>query len=182
MASRRPLRERIARAESDATIINWKPAPSSTAATTRLTSPSHGDPLVSFVDQMPLLVQLHVVSTFALMMVFPFTRAALLAAFAIRRTASLLTAPLSAAAAVARAWIDRHDPASWIWPEEDAWEDGAVQAHAVNDVSVDMARGPNSPATLPPLSGVRDSGVRGSRGSYSLEADAELDKTGSEVG
>jgi nitrate reductase gamma subunit len=136
-----------------------------------------GAPLVSFVDQMPLLVQLHVVSAFALMMVFPFTRAASFATFAVRRMAGLLAVPLSAASGAARAWVDRHDPASLIWPEEGSLEDGAIQGGVVNDVSADVDRRPSSPATLPPHSGIRET-----RGGYSLEADAELEKTGSDMG
>jgi nitrate reductase gamma subunit len=77
-----------------------------------------GAPLVSFVEQMPLLVQLHVVSGLALMLVFPFTRAASLATFALRWVLGLLAAPLSAASGVVQAWLDRHGPARWVWPEE----------------------------------------------------------------
>jgi len=38
-----------------------------------------------------------------------------------RRVLGLITAPLSAVSAAARGawgWIDRHHPASWIWPED----------------------------------------------------------------
>jgi nitrate reductase gamma subunit len=146
-------------------------------------------PLVSFVDQMPLLVQLHVVSMFALMIAFPFTRAASFVTFAARWAFGLPTAPLSAVSGVARAWLDRHDPATWIWPE-DAWEDGEVRAPL-------MARAPSaastptfatlklpaateprqSAPTLPPHSGVRETAD-----GISLEADAAMEKAGSDVG
>lgn len=142
-----------------------------------------GAPLVSFVEQMPLLVQLHVVAAFALMMVFPFTRAASLVKVAVLRVVSLLEAPFSAASGGARAWVDRYDPASWIWPEEGALDIEAPRAGG-HDVSGDMVvRGPRSPATLPPQSGVRPSGVRDIGSGYSLEeADAETQKTGSDMG
>jgi nitrate reductase gamma subunit len=143
-------------------------------------------PLVSFVDQMPLLVQLHVISTFALMMVFPFTRAASFATFAARWAVGVPTAPLSAVSGVARAWVERHDPASWIWPE-DVWEEGTMRSPLVVSVPATMREAAKSSATTeprqsapttPPLSGVRGTTNPG----FSLEADAEMDNTGSDVG
>ena len=139
-----------------------------------------GAPQTSLVEQMPFLVQLHVASTFALMMVFPFTRAASLATFVARWAVGLVAAPLSVVTGAARGWIVRHDPESWLWPEE-AWDEGAARAPGIAGVHVakiPLSTEPRQSApTVPPHSGVRETAS-----GFSREADAEMEKTGSDVG
>lgn len=87
-----------------------------------------GAPAMSFVEKMPRLIRLHVVSLFALMMVLPLTRVALVAVVALNRALTFVDARLTEAARAARAAIGRTGLTLWLWPEEDALEtmpDGA---------------------------------------------------------
>jgi len=142
------------------------------------TSILRGVPLASFVDQMPFLVQLHVFSVFALMVVFPFTRACSLAVFAAQRVVALAGAPLAGVAQAAQGWIDEQNPAAWIWPEETAWEASDDQS-LMAPAPTTAAEQSGHPVTVPPRSGVRstdDSDLS------QEEADAEMVDTGSEAG
>lgn len=86
-----------------------------------LASLARGAPATSFVEPMPALVQLHLLSLFALAAGFPFTGAALAALLALDRGLVLvLRRPVAAGTRVARALVARIRPSRWIWPEEDA--------------------------------------------------------------
>jgi hypothetical protein len=68
---------------------------------------------------MPFLVQLHVFAAFALAAVLPFTRVAPFVLVALDRAIAIAGRPVTAANRGAEAWLRRHNPATWIWPEED---------------------------------------------------------------
>jgi nitrate reductase gamma subunit len=141
----------------------------------------HGDPLASFVEQMPRLVQLHVLSAFALMLVFPFTRAASAATFSVRWAAERAAAPFAGASGAAEGWLRRYDPAELIWPDESAWDEAAAEGPAAALAS--LAVPDERFGSVPPTSGIRDSGLRGTEeAEASQEADAEMKDTGSDAG
>jgi nitrate reductase gamma subunit len=78
-----------------------------------------GNPEPSLMTDMPFLVRLHVFSSFAALAILPATRLASVPVPAIYRVITLMRRPLAAAARIAEGWIQRHNPAGRIWPEED---------------------------------------------------------------
>lgn len=76
-------------------------------------------PAANLAVQMPFLVRLHVFSAFAALAVLPLTRLAALVIFAVHSTLTCLGRPISAAGRAADRWLRRHNPAPWLWPEED---------------------------------------------------------------
>ena len=78
-----------------------------------------GEPAEGLASQMPFLVQLHVFSAFALVAVLPFTRLAPFFIVALDRALVLAARPFAAASRSGEAWLRKHNPAVWIWPEED---------------------------------------------------------------
>jgi len=78
-----------------------------------------GKPATELAVQMPFVVRLHVFSTFAAIAVLPLTRLAAFFVFVINAGAGLLARFISAAGHPAEEWLRRHNPASWLWPEED---------------------------------------------------------------
>jgi len=77
------------------------------------------NPDPTFAAQMPFLVRLHVFSAFAALAVLPLTRLAAFLVFALYGAFGLLGRPVSAAGRRAETWLRRHNPAPWLWPEED---------------------------------------------------------------
>ena len=78
-----------------------------------------GKPAAELAVQMPFVVRLHVFSTFAAIAVLPLTRLAAFFVFAINAGVAVLARLISAAGHPAEEWLRRHNPASWLWPEED---------------------------------------------------------------
>ena len=82
-----------------------------------------GDAAVRLAAEMPFLVQLHVFSGFVALAILPLTRMAPILVAAMVRGLDVITKPASVAVAWARRMVEaglrRHDPAVWIWPEED---------------------------------------------------------------
>jgi nitrate reductase gamma subunit len=78
-----------------------------------------GQPAPELAAQMPFLVRLHLLSAFAAIALVPFTRLATFPAEAISRCLVLAGTPIRAAGSAATAWVARHNPAAWFWPEED---------------------------------------------------------------
>jgi len=78
-----------------------------------------GKPAAELAVQMPFVVRLHVFSTFAAIAVLPLTRLAAFFIFAINAGMGLLARLISAAGHPAEEWLRRHNPAPWLWPEED---------------------------------------------------------------
>jgi len=85
-----------------------------------------GDPLTSFADQMPVVVQLHILTLFGLLAVLPFTRLALFPVVAIDGIIGLAGRPLAAAGRAGQRAVDRLAPSRWLWPEEDLVAAGSV--------------------------------------------------------
>jgi nitrate reductase gamma subunit len=76
-------------------------------------------PAPGLATQMPFLVRLHVFSAFAALAILPLTRLAALCVFILHSALGLVGRPVSAAGRAAEAWLRRHNPAPWLWPEED---------------------------------------------------------------
>jgi nitrate reductase gamma subunit len=76
-------------------------------------------PSAGFASQMPFMVRLHVFSAFAALAVFPLTRLAAFLVFASDWTFGLLGRPLASGTRTLEAWMRKHSPAAWLWPEED---------------------------------------------------------------
>jgi nitrate reductase gamma subunit len=82
-----------------------------------------GRPAVPLVTDMPLLVQIHVISAFATFTVFPATRLSAVAIVALNHGLRLAAMPVSNMVGSANRLFDiavrRLNPARWVWPEED---------------------------------------------------------------
>jgi len=78
-----------------------------------------GKPTSGFAIQMPFLVRLHIVSAFTAVAVIPLTRLAPFLMLALHRCIELMGRPVTVIGHAAAAWMQRHNPAAWIWPEED---------------------------------------------------------------
>ncbi|HEY7401882.1 MAG TPA: respiratory nitrate reductase subunit gamma [Candidatus Angelobacter sp.] len=77
------------------------------------------DPAGELAAQMPFVVRLHVFSTFAAIAVLPLTRLAAFLVFGMNAGLKSLARPISAIGSGAEEWLRRHNPARWLWPEED---------------------------------------------------------------
>lgn len=84
-----------------------------------LVSLMRAKPSAGFASQMPFMVRLHVFSAFAALAVFPLTRLAAFLVFASDWTFGLLGRPLASGTRALEAWMRKHSPAAWLWPEED---------------------------------------------------------------
>jgi nitrate reductase gamma subunit len=78
-----------------------------------------GQPTVGLATEMPFLVQLHMLATFAMIALIPFTRLSTFLVAAMHGCVALMGRPARAAVNAAVAWSRKHDPAAWFWPEED---------------------------------------------------------------
>jgi nitrate reductase gamma subunit len=76
-------------------------------------------PAASLASQMPFLVRLHVFSAFAALAVFPLTRLAAAVILVLNWAVALLGAAFASITSVLEAWMRKHSPAAWLWPEED---------------------------------------------------------------
>jgi nitrate reductase gamma subunit len=76
-------------------------------------------PAVQLASQMPALVQLHVLATFAAIAVVPLTRLSTFLIAAAHGCMVLIGGPFRAVGNGVIEWSRRHDPGSWFWPEED---------------------------------------------------------------
>lgn len=83
------------------------------------TSLVHGQPASDLVMQMPLLVRVHVFSMFVALAVFPVTSLSTFVVVGLRHSVSFLGRWSTAAGNSAEAWLRKHNPGSWLWPEED---------------------------------------------------------------
>jgi nitrate reductase gamma subunit len=78
-----------------------------------------GEPAIDFAAQLPFLVRLHVLSSFAAIAVVPFTRLSTLLVGVIHSAATLVARPMTAAGNAVGAWLSKHNPGTLFWPEED---------------------------------------------------------------
>jgi nitrate reductase gamma subunit len=76
------------------------------------------NPSIELVDQMPLVVRLHVISSFAALVLFPFSRASLLPVALLHRMLASALGPIGRALA----WAETHVKGraqAWIWTDDD---------------------------------------------------------------
>ncbi len=78
-----------------------------------------GKPAANFILQMPFLVRLHVFSLFAAVAIVPATRLGTAIVGALQAILTGFGKPISAGGRAAEAWLRKHNPAPWFWPEED---------------------------------------------------------------
>jgi len=102
-----------------ATLYRWGSSWGALVLSPYVTSILRGRPAPALATQMPFFVRLHVFSAFAMLAIFPLTRLAAFFVFILHAILALLGRPLSAAVHAAERWLRRHNPAPWLWPEED---------------------------------------------------------------
>jgi hypothetical protein len=68
---------------------------------------------------MPFVVKLHLASSFCALGLLPFSSVAPFLIALLQRVFGLLGRPFGAGSRVAEGWLRKHNPAVWIWPEED---------------------------------------------------------------
>jgi nitrate reductase gamma subunit len=76
-------------------------------------------PASQLVTEMPLLVRIHVFSAFAAIAVLPLTRLAAVIVPAVHWSLRLVARPAEALGQAVAARLRKHNPAEWLWPEED---------------------------------------------------------------
>jgi nitrate reductase gamma subunit len=84
-----------------------------------VTSLVSSQPAVQLATQMPALVQLHVLATFAAIAVVPLTRLSTFLVAVVHGCTVLMGRSLRAIGNAATEWSRTHNPGSWFWPEED---------------------------------------------------------------
>jgi nitrate reductase gamma subunit len=102
-----------------AAVHRWGSIWGSMILTPYVLSLLRGNPEPSLMTGLPFLARLHVFSSFAALAILPATRLASVLVLVIDRTITLMGWPLAAAARRGDEWIQRHNPAGRIWPEED---------------------------------------------------------------
>ena len=78
-----------------------------------------GQPAVQLAAQMPALVRLHVMATFAAIALLPLTRLSTFLVAAVHGCTVLISQPLRVSANAITEWSRTHNPGSRFWPEED---------------------------------------------------------------
>lgn len=84
-----------------------------------LKSVLQGKPAATLVTQLPFVARLHTFSLFALVAVLPATRLGTALVAALREILRVSGRLASMSAKSAEAWFKKHNPAPWLWPEED---------------------------------------------------------------
>jgi nitrate reductase gamma subunit len=102
-----------------AVLYRWGSSWGALVLTPYVASILRGRPAPGLATQMPFFVRLHVFSAFAMLAVLPLTRLAAFLVFALHSILALLGRPISAAGHSAERWLRGHNPAHWLWPEED---------------------------------------------------------------
>jgi len=102
-----------------AVLYRWGSSWGALVLTPYVASILRGRPAPGLAMQMPFFVRLHVFSAFAMLAVLPLTRLAAFFVFALHSILALMGRPVSAAVHAAERWLRRHNPAPWLWPEED---------------------------------------------------------------
>lgn len=82
-----------------------------------------GSPQVSYVTEMPFLIALHTFCTYACLVILPLTRVAPALLGTLHRVLAVALAPvgevLHAGIRGGEVWFRKHNPALWLWPEEE---------------------------------------------------------------
>lgn len=102
-----------------AALYRWGSSWGALVLTPYVASILRGRPAPGLATQMPFFVRLHVFSAFAMLAVLPLTRLAAFFVFALHSLLALMGRPISAVVHAAERWLRRHNPAPWLWPEED---------------------------------------------------------------
>ena len=106
-----------------AALHRWSSSWASVTVAPYIASLVRGKPAMTLVSGMPFLVQLHLVSAFIAIAIFPFTRPALLLLALFHKLVGFVLVPVNAATGWAsntlESWARRYNPAPWIWPEEE---------------------------------------------------------------
>jgi nitrate reductase gamma subunit len=102
-----------------AMVYRWASSWSVATLTPYAISVLYGDPAAALVGNLPFLVQIHLVSSFAVLAVLPFTRLAPFPILALYRLATLARAPGRALAQRAETWLRARDRMAWLWPERE---------------------------------------------------------------
>jgi len=102
-----------------AVLYRWGSAWSAVTLAPYMASLVRTKPAANLASEMPFLVRLHVFSAFAAIAVFPLTRLAAFVIFALNWAFALLYRAFASTARVLEAWTRKHNPAAWLWPEED---------------------------------------------------------------
>jgi nitrate reductase gamma subunit len=102
-----------------AALYRWGSSWGALVLTPYVASILRGRPAPGLATQMPFFVRLHMFSAFAMLAVLPLTRLAAFFVFGMHSILALMGRPISAAVHAAERWLRRHNPAPWLWPEED---------------------------------------------------------------
>lgn len=102
-----------------AIFYRWGSAWSSVILAPYVASLFHAKPAAGLASQMPFLVRLHVFSAFAALAVFPLTRLASAVILVLNWALALLGGAFASITGILEAWMRKHNPAAWLWPEED---------------------------------------------------------------
>jgi len=102
-----------------AVVDRWASTWGAMTLTPYVISLLRGQPAASLVSGMPFMVRLHVFSVFAALAILPGTRLGSVLGLGLHRGFLLLGRPFTAAGRMAEAWLQKHNPAGRIWPEED---------------------------------------------------------------
>lgn len=102
-----------------AILYRWGSMWSSVTLAPYMASLVRAKPAANLASQMPFLIRLHVFSAFAAVAVFPLTRLAAFAIYVLNRALALLGGAFGSTTSALEAWMRKHSPAAWLWPEED---------------------------------------------------------------
>ena len=102
-----------------AILYRWGSMWSSVTLAPYMASLVRAKPAANLASQMPFLVRLHVFSAFAAVAVFPLTRLAAFVILVLNWALALLGSAVASTTRVLEAWMRKHSPAAWLWPEED---------------------------------------------------------------
>jgi nitrate reductase gamma subunit len=106
-----------------AILYRWASSWSALTLTPYEMSLLSGRPVIALAADMPLLVRLHVISSFAVLALFPVSRLSVVLTIALRRGSRSILMAASGLVEPVRSLVNvaarRIKPAVWIWPEED---------------------------------------------------------------
>ena len=100
-------------------LYRWGSNWSVVTLTPYMRSLSQGHVSIRSVTSLPFAVQLHVVSGLAVVALFPISSIARSVLVVLPRPLTWLGKPLASRVGWVDAWVRRHNPAAWVWPEED---------------------------------------------------------------
>lgn len=125
-----------------AVLYRWGALWSAGTMTPYLQSLARGAPAAGLIEQLPLLVRIHVMAWLVLIALAPATSAASIVLLGLERALALLAPPLAAVGRGADRVRARLSPAAWLWPEEDR-----VQPLAAGEVAGDAEPSLSSPSS-----------------------------------